>query len=261
MRFNHYLFMFMLMILVFLCFGCAQSNTVDFELDMVFVEGGEFVMGCTSEQGEDCEDDEKPVHRVSISSFEIGKTAVTQRQWQAVMGSNSSSFKGGDLPVDSACWGGAKCLKENSIEEFIRVLNKKTRRKYRLPTEAEWEYAARGGNKSKEYKYSGSNTIDEVAWHNDNSDRETHAVCTNKPNELGLCDMSGNVWEWVQDWYGVYSSGFQTNPKGPKSGLYRVLRGGSWYSNDAKMMRVSDRFYYELWPRYFFFGFRLARSL
>ena len=142
-RFNHYLFM--LMIPVFLCFGCAQSNAVDFELDMVFVEGGEFVMGCTSEQGEDCEDDEKPVHRVSIGSFEIGKTAVTQRQWQAVMGSDSSSFKGDDLPVDSACWGGAKCLKENSIEEFIRVLNKKTGRKFRLPTEAEWEYACRAG--------------------------------------------------------------------------------------------------------------------
>ena len=205
-------------------------NGVSFE--MVAVKGGTFTMGCTSEQGGDCDSDEKPTHSVTLSDYYIGKFEVTQELWQAVMGNNPGDFKGNNLPVEQVSW--------NDIQDFIRKLNQKTGANFRLPTEAEWEYAARGGNKSNGYKYSGSNSIDNVAWYTSNSGSKTHPVGTKSPNELGIYDMSGNVWEWCQDWYGSYSSGSQTNPTGPSAGSRRVLRGGGWL-NFARRCRVSYR--------------------
>ena len=201
-------------------------------IEMVYVKGGTFTMGATAEQGSDAYSDEKPTHSVTLSDYYIGKYEVTQAQWKAIMGSNPSNWKGDNLPVENVSW--------NDIQEFIKKLNAQTGKKFRLPTEAEWEYAARGGNQSKGYKYSGSNSISEVAWYDGNSGDKTHPVGQKAPNELGIYDMSGNVYEWCQDWYGDYSSSSQTNPTGPSSGSYRVLRGGSW-NYSARSCRVSDR--------------------
>ena len=222
-------------------------NGVSFK--MVYVEGGTFTMGCTSEQGSDCYDDEKPSHEVTVSDFSIGETEVTQALWKAVMGSNPSAFKGDNLPVEQVSW--------NDCHEFMKKLNKLTGKKFRLPTEAEWEYAARKGNKSRGYKYSGSNTIGYVAWYINNSSAETHAVKGKRANELGLYDMSGNVYEWCGDWYGNYSGSSQTDPTGPSSGSYRVIRSGSW-DNYAWGCRVSSRYNY--FPDYHLsrIGFRLV---
>lgn len=197
---------------------------------MIVVQGGTFQMGSNDS---DANDDEKPVHQVTVSTFSIGETEVTQELWQAVMGSNPSSFKGSKRPVECVSW--------DDCHEFIRELNSLTGRHFRMPTEAEWQYAARGGLRSSGYKYAGSNNIGAVAWYEDRSDSHTHEVGTEGANELGLYDMSGNVWEWCQDWYGSYSSGSQTNPKGPSSGSLRVLCGGSWFNN-AGRCRVSSRF-------------------
>ena len=223
-------------------------NGVTFE--MIYVEGGTFTMGCTSEQGNECYNDEKPAHQVTLSSYYIGKFEVTQVLWQAVMGSNPSCFKGDNSPVEQVSW--------DDIQTFIRKLNLLTGHTYRLPTEAEWEFAARGGAKSNGYKYSGSNNIDQVAWYNGNSSSTTHSVGTKQPNELGIYDMSGNVWEWCQDWYGNYSSYAQTNPTGASSGSYRDLRGGSWGSYPWRC-RVSNRFNDNPVDRYDISGFRLFR--
>lgn len=217
---------------------------------MVLVEGGTFTMGATPEQGSDAYDDEEPAHKVTLDSFYIGKFPVTQRLWKAVMGSNPSYFKGGDLPVECVSW--------DDVQTFLRKLNAATGKPYRLPTEAEWEYAARGGNKSQGYKYAGSNDPDLVAWYSGNNDDETtHEVGTRFPNELGIYDMSGNVLEWCQDWSGSYSSSPQTNPKGPNSGSNRVYRGGSWF-DDAGYCRVSIRFDGTPGHRDNDLGFRLA---
>ena len=200
---------------------------------MIAVEGGTFPMGATVEQGKDVDDDEKPVHNVTLSDYYIGETEVTQELWLAVMGKNPSNFKGDKKPVEQVSW--------DDCQEFITKLNQLTGKNFRLPTEAEWEYAARGGNKSKGYKYSGSNTIDNVAWYTNNSGSKTHDVKTKQANELGIYDISGNVWEWCQDRYGSYSSSSQINPTGPSSGSRRVIRGGSWYYY-AKYCRVSFRY-------------------
>ena len=217
--------------------------------DMVKVSGGTFIMGATSEQGSDAASNEKPTHQVTLSDYYIGKYEVTQEQWKAVMGSNPSHFKGANKPVEQVSW--------SDCQEFVERLNKLTGLRFRLPTEAEWEYAARGGNKSKGYKYSGSNTIGDVAWYNGNSSSMTHPVGAKSPNELGIYDMSGNVWEWCSDWYGIYSSLSQSNPTGPSLGSSRVLRGGSWDYN-ASSCRVSYR--YSSFPdyRYGNLGFRLV---
>jgi formylglycine-generating enzyme required for sulfatase activity len=219
-------------------------NGVDFE--MVYVAGGTFTMGCTSEQGGDCEKDEKPAHQVTLSDFYIGKYEVTQAQWKAVMGNNPSYFEGDNLPVEWVSW--------DYIQEFIRKLNQQTGNNYRLPTEAEWEFAARGGNQSRGYKYSGSNTADNVAWYGDNSGSKTHPVGTKQANELGIYDMSGNVWECCSDWYGSYSSG-----RGASTGSYRVCRGGGcdFYAGCA---RVSYRSLCSPDDRNKYTGFRLASS-
>jgi len=200
---------------------------------MVAVQGGTFTMGATAEQGSDAESDEEPAHQVTLSSYSIGQTEVTQELWQAVMGSNPSYFTGNlQRPVERVSW--------NDCQTFISKLNQMTGKSFRLPTEAEWEYAARGGNRSQGYKYAGSNAIGDVAWYTDNSAWTTHTVATKAPNELGLYDMSGNVYEWCQDWYGSYSSGAQTNPTGPASGSTRVYRGGG-RGNNAGHCRVSYR--------------------
>ena len=199
---------------------------------MVKVSGGTFQMGATSEQGNDADSDEEPVHQVTLSDYYIGETEVTQELWQAVMGSNPSYFtSSSQLPVER--------VSRNDCQTFISKLNALTGMQFRLPTEAEWEFAARGGNSSQGYKYSGSNNIDDVAWYKSNSNSKTHKVGTKAPNELGLYDMNGNVWEWCQDWYGSYSSSAQTNPTGP-SGFYRVSRGGGFYDS-ARYCRVSNR--------------------
>ena len=212
----------------------ATVNGVPFE--MVLVQGGTFTMGATSEQGSDAESDERPAHSVTVSDFYIGKYEVTQAQWRAVMCSNPSHFKGDDLPVECVSW--------NDVQVFIRNLNALTGKTFRLPTEAEWEYAARGGNRSAGYKFSGSNYIGAVAWFINNSGGKTHPVGGKSPNELGLYDMSGNVCEWCSDWYGssYYGSSPSNNTQGPSSGSSRVLRGGSWFS-DSGYCRVSNRDY------------------
>ena len=187
---------------------------------MVRIEAGTFTMGATAEM-KDPWDNEKPTHRVTLTNdYYIGKYEVTQALWKAVMGKNPSLFKGDNLPVEQVSW--------NDCQEFISKLNRITGKTFRLPTEAEWEYAARGGNKSRGYQYSGSNNLSDVAWFMDNSGDETHAVGTKQPNELGIYDMSGNVWEWCQDRYGKYNSSSQVNPTGANSGSERVNRGGGW---------------------------------
>ncbi|MBE0637832.1 MAG: formylglycine-generating enzyme family protein [Bacteroidales bacterium] len=254
-------------------FEVRAKKADSFGIEMVFVKGGTFTMGCTSEQS-DCGSDEKPTHQVTVSDFYMGKYEVTQKQWREIMGastslSNPSRFSGcDDCPVESVSW--------NDIQEFIKKLNQKTGKKYRLPTEAEWEYAARGGSAGSPTRYSGSNNIDEVAWYWENSgdkrlsgswdsdkisknNCKTHPVGRKKPNELGLYDMSGNVWEWCSDWYGsdYYKNSPQNNPQGPASGSYRVLHGGSW-NISAQYCRVAYRFSYEPDPRLSNNGFRLA---
>ena len=201
-------------------------NGVSFK--MIAVKGGTFQMGSN-----DGYDREKPIHQVTLTKdYYIGETEVTQELWTAVMGSNPSYFTGNtQFPVEYVSW--------NDCQTFISKLNALTGETFRLPTEAQWEYAARGSNKSKGYIYSGSNTIDDVAWYYSNSSF-TNPVKTKAPNELGIYDMSGNVWEWCSDWYGSYSSAAQTDPTGPSTGSYRVFRGGSW-GNSASDCRVAYR--------------------
>lgn len=201
-------------------------------IEMVRVEGGTFTMGATAEQASDAFSDELPTHKVTLSPFLIGKYEVSQTLWLAVMGENPSVNTGINLPVDNVTW--------NECQTFITKLNELTGKNFRLLTEAEWEYAARGGNKSKGYKYSGSNNLGDVAWYVDNSNNTSHAMGTKAPNELGIYDMTGNVMEWVSDWKGSYSSGAQTNPTGPDSGTYRVNRGGS-YGNVERLSRITNR--------------------
>ena len=229
----------------------AQKDRIIQDLinNMVYVQGGTFMMGATSEQGSDADGDEELAHQVTLSSFYIGRYEVTQEEWQAVMGSNPSHIKGAKRPVGRLSW--------NDCQEFIRKLNAMTGRRFRLPTEAEWEYAARGGNRSQGYKYSGSNNLNSVAWYDDNSGNTTHDVGQKSPNELGIYDMSGSVWEWCSDWYGNYSSSSQTNPTGSYSGSSRVRRGGSWFDY-ARYCRVSYRSRSTPDIRYSYLGFRLA---
>ena len=225
-------------------------NGVSFK--MISVEGGAFTMGATAEQGSDVNKDEKPTHKVTLFSYAIGETEVTQELWQAVMGSNPSNFSGIQLPVECVSW--------DDCQIFITKLNQLTGANFRLPTEAEWEFAARGGNKSLGYKYAGGNTIDDVAWYEDNSNGTTHAVAQKLSNELGLYDMSGNVWEWCQDWFGDYSSSAQTNPTGSSSGHIRIIRGGGCYY-PAKECRVSLRGGSAPADSYHNIGLRLAQYI
>ena len=220
----------------------------------IFVQGGTFQMGSN-----DGDSDEKPVHSITVSDFYIGKYEVTQKEWKDIMGKNPSYFKGDNLPVEQVRW--------NDVQKFIKKLNIKTGGNFRLPTEAEWEYAARGGNKSvtlsgvEGYKYSSSNDIGSVAWYTSNSSSKTHPVGLKNANELGIYDMSGNVYEWCNDWYDTnyYKNSPKNNPQGASSGAYRVYRGGSWYLH-AEYCRVAYRS--NNYPGDFisYLGFRLAYS-
>jgi formylglycine-generating enzyme required for sulfatase activity len=192
---------------------------------MIPVKGGTFQMGATKEQTGEARKDEKPVHTVTLDNFQIGETEVSQALWREVMGSNPSTYKGNDLPVTNVTW--------EDCQEFIKKLNERTGKQFRLPTEAEWEFAARGGTSSKGYMFSGSDEVRSVAWHNRDSNRDRHngpyAIKSKDPNELGIYDMSGNVNEWCQDWFGDYTADPQTNPQGPATGKEHVYRGGSWW--------------------------------
>ena len=216
--------------------------------NMVRVVGGTFQMGATSEQ-QDPFDSEKPVHQVTLSPYYIGETEVTQELWLTVMDRNPFKFKGDRLPVECVSW--------DECQEFISKLNQQTGLNFRLPTEAEWEFAARGGNKSLGYQYSGSTNLGDVAWYTDNSGSSTHNVKTKQANELGLYDMSGNVWEWCQDWYSSYNASSQTNPTGASSASNHVVRGGGWYSG-AGNCRVAIRYDFTPDRRYDDLGLRLA---
>ena len=227
----------------------SKGNThTDSTTGMQFVpiQPGCFQMGSNVGSG-----DEKPVHRVCLSAYDIGKYEVTQAQWQKVMGSNPSHFKGSNKPVEQVSW--------DDVQGFIRKLNQQAERRYRLPTEAEWEYACRGGGGDQ--KYCGGNNANSVAWYDNNSGGTTYDVGQKQANELGLYDMSGNVWEWVQDWYSsdYYSNSPANNPGGPSSGgSYRVFRGGSWYSHASRLHSVY-RSNYSPGIRSSHLGFRLAR--
>lgn len=216
-------------------------------MKFVSIEGGCYQMG--SNNGDS---DEKPVHQVCVDGYYIGQYEVTQGQWQQIMGNNPSSFKNGsNYPVEKVSW--------NDVQSFIQKLNSKTTTgSYRLPTEAEWEYAASGG---QNHTYAGSNTIGKVAWYTANSGSSTHAVGQKQANRFGLYDMSGNVWEWCNDWFGkeYYKNSSRNNPQGPSSGSNRVLRGGSWVITPPSA-RAANRNSY--WPdfRNFNLGFRLVFS-
>ena len=224
--------------------------------NMVYVEGGLFTMGSATNKGfwekmaDEADSDERPAHQVTLSSFSIGRYEVTQEEWEAVMGENPSKFKGKKkCPVENVSW--------DDCQVFIKKLNMMTGKNFRLPTEAEWEFAARGGINSKGYKYAGGDDIDVIAWYAGNSGDTTHPVGLKSPNELGLYDMSGNVYEWCEDWYGPYSSSAQKDPKGPSSGSNRVFRGGS-LCHYARYCRVAFRFSHTPGYRNNGLGFRLA---
>ena len=231
----------------------------------IYVQGGTFRMG--SENGRD---DEKPVHSVTVSDFWMMATEVTQGDYAALMGTNPSKFKGDDLPVECVSWHDAvayanKLSERDGLTPAYRMdgTNVEWNRGangWRLPTEAEWEYAARGGSRRQGYTYAGSNDIDAVAWYSVNSEKRTHSVGTKAPNELGLYDLSGNVWEWCWDWYGSYGSGIQTDPTGASSGIDRVKRGGSW-GFGASFARSAVRGEFTPAARYYSQGFRLVRPL
>ena len=216
------------------------------EYPMVFVEGGTFRMGSNDKEASS---EAKPVHNVTLSNYHIGKYEVTQELWEAVMGSNPSSFKGARRPVETVSW--------RECQEFIRKLNNLTGKNFKLPTEAQWEYAARGGKKSRGYKYSGSNNIDDVAWYSQNSRKKTHVVGAKNPNELGIHDMNGNVAEWCNDWYASYDYFSQTNPSGPSSGTFRVNRGCG-FKDGGIYHHVSKRYCTDGGNHFNSFGFRLC---
>ena len=213
-------------------------------LKMVPIPGGSFMMGSN-----DGDDDEKPVHQVTLSSFSMSATEITQAQYEAVMGTNPSSFKGDKLPVEQVSWDDAM--------EFCRKLSSKTGRKYRLPTEAEWEYACRAGTTTKYYSGSSENGLSGSGWYRENSGTKTHPVGQKAPNSWGLYDMHGNVWEWCSDWYGKYSNENATNPQGALSGSYRVDRGGGW-SDNAGLCRAAYRGNGDPNRRLDFIGFRVV---
>ncbi|MEL7221154.1 MAG: formylglycine-generating enzyme family protein [Bacteroidota bacterium] len=236
----------------------------EIEKNMVRVAGGEFIMGCQDGRDTDCSDDEKPAHKVSLSTFYISKYEVTQAQWRAVMGNDPPKLynKGCDqCPVEMVSW--------NDIQDFLQKLNNQTGQKYRLPTEAEWEYAARGGANSQGFLYSGSNNIDEVAWYESNAkadnthgtQKTTRPVGRKKANELGLFDMSGNIWEWCSDGYDgdYYKNSPRNNPTGATTGSDRVRRGGSWISA-PQYCRAANRLSLNPAGRNGRIGFRLART-
>jgi formylglycine-generating enzyme required for sulfatase activity len=230
--------------------GKTFKNSIGMEF--VLIPAGTFQMGS---KDANAYDDQKLVHQVTISKpFYLGKYEVTQAQWQAVMVDKPSNFKGETLPVANVSWG--------QVQEFIRKLNAREQgTKYRLPTEAEWEYAARAGTTTAYSFGDDERQLAEYAWYSANAGNMAHAVGQKKPNPWGLYDMHGNVWEWVQDWYGPYTAGNAVDPAGPPSGSHRVGRGGSWYCG-ARHCRSADRRHcYAPGARYAYSGFRLLREV
>ncbi len=216
----------------------------------VLVRGGTFTMGSPETEVDRSPDETQ--HTVTLSDFYIAKTEVTQKLWAQVKGSNPSDFKGVDLPVENVSW--------DAVQDFLKKINQQNPGKnYRLPTEAEWEFAARGGNLSKNYQYSGGNNLDDVAWHYTNSGSKTHPIAQKTANELGIFDMSGNVYEWCSDRYGTYPLRSQSNPTGASSGSDRVVRGGSWRYAPA-YARVAYRSRLDPAHRYSGAGCRLVRT-
>ena len=223
-------------------------------IDMVFIQGGKIRRGCPNLDGAGCLIDERPRHEIKLKHFLISRTPVTQLQWASVMGINPSHFHGNDsLPVEQVSW--------NEVHEFIRRLNAMTGKKYRLPTEAEWEYAALGGAKASGQPFFGQRFLADVAWYEYNSGGRTMPVGGREPNELGLYDMIGNVWEWVNDWYDrdYYSTGQINNPRGPRGGTDRVYRGCAFNSGEQHC-RISMRNFAKPDYRTVNLGFRLAHS-
>lgn len=222
-------------------------------MEFVKVPSGSYMRGCNP-NFENCDSDETPQRRISISSFWIGKYEVTQEQWVAVMGSNPSKFKGRTNPVEQVSW--------NDAQEFVRRLNaKEGHNRYRLPTEAEWEYAARAGSTTAYSFGDDAGELGAYAWYAGNSGNKTHPVGQKRANAWGLHDMHGNVYEWVQDWYGnnYYRSSPDTDPRGPSLGEFRVLRGGSWIGG-AGDCRSASRSNDRPGNRRDYIGFRLALS-
>jgi len=211
---------------------CSVTVIFPGESEMVAVAGGTFTMGCTDNENPTHTVYERPAHQVTLHSFKIAKYPVTQKQWKTIMSDNPNHFKGDNLPVTNVTW--------DDAQTFITQLNEATGKTYRLPTEAEWEYACRGGKLSAKYKYSGSNGLELVGWYAANSEYKTHPVGKKAANELKIYDMSGNVWEWCNDWAAEYTNEPKTNPQGPETGTCRVTRGGS-FNSDYLKCRVSFR--------------------
>ena len=228
----------------------VYADSVPFR--MMPVEGGSFAMGCTHPRGEKhTYADELPLHRVTVDSYYIGQHEVTQALWKAVMGENPSKWSGNDsLPVEQVSW--------NAVQVFIARLSQLTGYRFRLPTEAEWEFAARGGNRGHNTRYSGvSSQMWEACWYGGNSGGHSHPVGRLKPNELGLYDMGGNVMEWCSDWMAPYTAQPQSNPLGPRKGENRILRGGC-FNSPTWGCSVFERGWYLPDYGYSYFGFRLV---
>lgn len=268
---THKLAIVIMFITSFVFSSCGGDGT-----EMIEVEGGTFTMGATSEQ-RDADKNEKPTHEVTVSSFYITKYEVTQEFWKRIMGSNPSRFKGEKRPVEMVSWYDAVefCNKLSEKEGLTSAYSGSGERitcnfqtnGYRLPTEAEWEFAARGGNKSKGYRYSGGNNLTDVGWYgalnntgNRTQEEGTPEVGKKSANELGIYDMSGNVWEWCWDWYGDYRPGSENNPTRPSMGKFRVIRGGAWNSNEV-LCRCTSRGYRSHSNKSSSLGLRLARTL
>lgn len=229
-------------LLLLVCFQVRAQDTLlnvkvnNVTFDMVFVKGGTFDMGCNPSDNYECYDKESPVHNVTLSDYYIGRCEVTQKLWNAIMGENPSRYVGEDHPVEMVTM--------RAVGKFIKRLYELTGMSFRLPTEAEWEYAAKGGAESQGYDYSGSDDLDDVTWYIDNCVTQgTQPVAGKKPNELGIYDMSGNVYEWCSDWYDVYKDKPQVNPEGPMKRIYRVRRGGAWNS-PMRHCRSTNRSFY-----------------
>ncbi|MDR1243237.1 MAG: formylglycine-generating enzyme family protein [Deltaproteobacteria bacterium] len=238
-------------------FAAEKTHTNSIGMEFVLIPAGSFTMGSDKSKDEDADDDETPQHRVTISKpFYLGKYEVTQAQWEAVIGNNPSELKDGpNHPVDNVSW--------DDVQEFIARLNEKEgHNRYRLPTEAEWEYAARAGSASVYSFGNDAGQLGKYAWYSGNSEGTTHPVGALEPNAWGLYDMHGNLKEWVQDWYGkqYYATSPSTDPRGPSSGSDRVLRGGSWLWG-AYSCRSADRDDYSPVPHSHIIGFRLALSI
>jgi len=253
---KHFILIFSIMAAA--CFATAQTPaTLPVKPELVLVQGGTFTMGSNAA---DARSHEKPTHSVTVSTFSIGKYEVTWAQYKAFC-----TAAGRPLP-SAPEWGindkhPVVNVNYNDCVAYCNWLGETYGGDWRLPTEAEWEYAARGGNKSLGYTYSGGNDMDQLGWYEDNAAGQTMAVGRKKPNELGLCDMSGNVWEWCKDWYeeGYYAASPANNPKGPTSGSYRVIRGGGWGSSAAGC-RVACRTISDPTFRYSRYGFRVVLS-